>query len=97
MIDWHVEGESFGTCNCADGCPCQFEAMQIPAWCMPGLSADRVRGAAIGVPWRVVVHRARPGYGQDGIADDTGPVRYGNENGQRRRCLKGSGRWGTHC
>ncbi len=27
MIDWYVEGHSFGNCNCAFGCPCQFEAL----------------------------------------------------------------------
>ena len=26
MIDWYVEGMQFGNCNCAYGCPCQFEA-----------------------------------------------------------------------
>ena len=26
MIDWYIEGVSFGNCNCAYGCPCQFEA-----------------------------------------------------------------------
>jgi hypothetical protein len=25
MIDWYVEGVSFGNCNCDYGCPCQFE------------------------------------------------------------------------
>ena len=27
MTDWYVEGISFGNCNCAYGCPCQFEAL----------------------------------------------------------------------
>ncbi len=26
MIDWYIEGIAFGNCNCAYGCPCQFEA-----------------------------------------------------------------------
>ena len=26
MIDWYIEGMSFGNCNCNYGCPCQFEA-----------------------------------------------------------------------
>jgi hypothetical protein len=25
MIDWYVEGPSFGNCNCDYNCPCQFE------------------------------------------------------------------------
>ena len=24
--DWYIEGEVYGNCNCAYGCPCQFEA-----------------------------------------------------------------------
>jgi len=26
MKDWYVEGIEYGNCNCAYGCPCQFEA-----------------------------------------------------------------------
>jgi len=26
LIDWYIEGVQFGHCNCAYGCPCQFEA-----------------------------------------------------------------------
>ena len=25
MVDWSIEGVEFGNCNCAYGCPCQFE------------------------------------------------------------------------
>ncbi len=25
MVDWYLEGISFGNCNCDYGCPCQFE------------------------------------------------------------------------
>jgi len=27
MVDWYVEGCAFANCNCAYGCPCQFEAL----------------------------------------------------------------------
>ena len=30
MKDWYIEGEAYGNCNCAWGCPCQFEA--DPTW-----------------------------------------------------------------
>ena len=30
MIDWYIEGSEFGNCNCSFGCPCQFEALQVP-------------------------------------------------------------------
>ena len=25
-VDWYIEGKQFSNCNCAYGCPCQFEA-----------------------------------------------------------------------
>jgi hypothetical protein len=25
IVDWYIEGIEFGNCNCAYGCPCQFE------------------------------------------------------------------------
>jgi len=33
MIDWYVEGIAFGGCNCAYGCPCQFEALPTHGNC----------------------------------------------------------------
>jgi hypothetical protein len=33
MIDWYIEGVSFGNCNCAYGCPCQFEALPTEGNC----------------------------------------------------------------
>jgi hypothetical protein len=33
MIDWYVEGFEFGGCNCAYGCPCQFEALPTHGNC----------------------------------------------------------------
>ena len=33
MVDWYVEGMSFGNCNCAYGCPCQFEALPTHGNC----------------------------------------------------------------
>jgi hypothetical protein len=33
MIDWHVEGFTFGGCNCAYGCPCQFESLPTHGNC----------------------------------------------------------------
>jgi hypothetical protein len=33
MIDWYVEGVAFGNCNCAYGCPCQFEALPTHGTC----------------------------------------------------------------
>jgi hypothetical protein len=31
--DWYVEGVEFGGCNCAFGCPCQFEALPTEGHC----------------------------------------------------------------
>lgn len=33
MIDWYVEGDSFGSCNCDYSCPCQFEALPTQGHC----------------------------------------------------------------
>ena len=31
--DWYIEGIEFGNCNCAYGCPCQFEALPTHGDC----------------------------------------------------------------
>jgi len=31
--DWYIEGEVYGNCNCAYGCPCQFEADPTDGTC----------------------------------------------------------------
>jgi len=41
MIDWYVEGVTFGNCNCAYGCPCQFEALPTHGNCR-GYEAMRI-------------------------------------------------------
>jgi hypothetical protein len=33
MIDWYLEGVSFGSCNCRYGCPCQFEDLPSQGHC----------------------------------------------------------------
>jgi hypothetical protein len=30
---WHISGEEIGTCNCAWGCPCQFNALPTTGSC----------------------------------------------------------------
>lgn len=32
-IDWKIEGTAFGHCNCAWGCPCQFNALPTTGQC----------------------------------------------------------------
>ena len=27
MIEWHMQGIQFGSCNCDHACPCQFEGL----------------------------------------------------------------------
>ncbi len=41
MIDWYVEGKSFGNCNCSYGCPCQFEALPTHGHCR-GFEVHRI-------------------------------------------------------
>ena len=41
MIDWYIEGVSFGSCNCNYGCPCQFEDIPTQGHCR-GFGAMRI-------------------------------------------------------
>ena len=40
-VDWYVEGIEYGGCNCAYGCPCQFEALPTHGNCR-GFEAVRI-------------------------------------------------------
>jgi hypothetical protein len=33
MTDWEIHGTEFGNCNCAYGCPCQFNALPTHGHC----------------------------------------------------------------
>jgi len=33
MIDWYIEGPSYGSCNCDWSCPCQFESLPTEGDC----------------------------------------------------------------
>jgi len=33
MTPWEIKGREFGTCNCAYGCPCQFNALPTHGHC----------------------------------------------------------------
>jgi hypothetical protein len=33
MVDWHLKGRNFSHCNCAYGCPCQFNALPTQGRC----------------------------------------------------------------
>jgi hypothetical protein len=41
MIDWYIEGASFGNCNCDWTCPCQFELLPTHGNC-EGFEAVRI-------------------------------------------------------
>ncbi len=41
MVDWYLEGISFGNCNCDYGCPCQFELRPTHGNCR-GLEMARI-------------------------------------------------------
>jgi hypothetical protein len=34
MVEWAIHGMEFGNCNCAYGCPCQFNALPTHGNCM---------------------------------------------------------------
>jgi len=41
MIEWHMEGIQFGSCNCDHACPCQFEGLPTHGNCQ-GFDVIRV-------------------------------------------------------
>ena len=47
MIDWLVQAESFGSCNCDHACPCQFEGLPTHHSCK-GFEAFRVEKGHFG-------------------------------------------------
>jgi len=46
-VDWYIEGVEFGSCNCAFGCPCQFEALPTYGDCR-GVEAVRIEKGHFG-------------------------------------------------
>jgi hypothetical protein len=46
-VRWFVEGVSFGVCNCAYGCPCQFEALPTEGHCR-GFEVVRIDRGSFG-------------------------------------------------
>ena len=41
---WHIEGEAVTSCNCAWGCPCQFNALPTAGFCEALVALDIERG-----------------------------------------------------
>ena len=46
-IDWRIAGEEFGGCNCAWGCPCQFNAAPTHGHCQ-GVAGFEIREGHFG-------------------------------------------------
>jgi hypothetical protein len=70
MTDWELHGMEFGNCNCAYGCPCQFNALPTPGYCQAidffRIDKGHFAGAkldglnmAIAVKWPGAVHEGR--------------------------------------
>ena len=47
MIDWRLQGPSFGNCNCDSNCPCQFELDPTHGHCR-GLEIVRIERGHFG-------------------------------------------------
>ena len=43
-VTWHVKGEAAGGCNCAWGCPCQFNALPTHGRCEGVMTARIAEG-----------------------------------------------------
>jgi hypothetical protein len=46
-VEWEIQGRQFGTCNCAYGCPCQFNALPTHGYCM-GMGAYQIDAGHFG-------------------------------------------------
>ena len=58
MIEWHMEGIQYGSCNCDHACPCQFEGLPNHGNCQ-GFDVIRVdKGSFDGVDLEGVVAAA---------------------------------------
>jgi len=44
MTPWEIEADQFGNCNCAYGCPCQFNALPTDGTCKASVAFDIKRG-----------------------------------------------------
>ena len=44
LVDWMIEGREFGNCNCAYGCPCQFEDVPTHGNCRGFEAVEIERG-----------------------------------------------------
>jgi hypothetical protein len=47
MIDWRIDAETFGNCNCDYGCPCQFEQRPSRGHCR-GFEVGRIERGHFG-------------------------------------------------
>src|SRR4029453_4285602 len=70
MIEWELHGMEFGNCNCAYGCPCQFNALPTLGHCraIGFFTIDKSRfgdgkldalNMAFGVKWPGPVHHGK--------------------------------------
>lgn len=49
MIDWELQAKEFSNCNCAYGCPCQFNALPTEGHCRAIVALDVTKGHFGGV------------------------------------------------
>ena len=90
-VDWTVKGIQFGTCNCAFGCPCQFEAPPTEGHCR-GMEAIRIEEGHFGeVPLdglMLVVLYAWPGAVHEGDGEMQAIVDARADTAQREALVK---------
>lgn len=61
QADWRLEGEWIKNCNCAYGCPCDFNAKPTNGWCKGLVGMNITKGhwngtKLDGVKWAATVH-----------------------------------------
>jgi hypothetical protein len=90
MIDWRIEGPSYGSCNCDYGCPCQFESKPTLGACRGFEAAEISRGHFGGVRLeglRFVLLYAWPGPVYEGKGEMQAVVDDRASDEQRRALL----------
>ena len=80
MTPWRIIGEETGTCNCAWGCPCQFNALPTKGRC-EAVMAVRIREGHYGVTKLDGVTFAAAYWWPGAVHEGNGIVRFAIDEG----------------
>jgi hypothetical protein len=87
MTEWSIQGQGYTNCNCAYGCPCQFNALPTHGDCRAALGLRIAKGhlGAVGLDGlRIAALYSWP----SAVHQGDGTVRADQESGDRRRASR---------